>query len=65
MELHGIALHSFWKGSVEEHYEGMLALQHEANDLLALIPESFRILELSVYAEMEPEDSLCLILQAV
>jgi len=65
MEVHGIALHSFWKGSEVERYGEMLAVQHESGDLIELLPDSFRVLELSVYTEMDPDDSLCLILQAI
>lgn len=65
IELHGIALHSFWKGSEVEEYEGLKAYQYEQGDLVGVVPEGFRILELSVYSEMDPDDSLCLILQAM
>lgn len=56
-----IICHSFWKGEGEEEYEGMFVNNHTVEELTTLLTPHFDILEISVYKEMEEEDSILVI----
>ena len=60
---HGIALHSFWRGEGEENLHGLHFVYYDIERLTALVPRTFQILEVSLYREMEEDDSICLVLQ--
>lgn len=57
----GIVCHTFWKGDHEEEIHGMNFNYHQAASLRAMLEEKFDILELELYTEMQPHDSLVLI----
>lgn len=58
----GIALHSFWYGDKVEDYEGLLFVYYTEAAIREAIGENFEILEIRRYAEMEPDDSLYVVL---
>ncbi|NND86075.1 MAG: class I SAM-dependent methyltransferase [Nitrosopumilus sp.] len=58
----GIAFHSFWKGSKTESMEGLLFTYYEIKDLKK-VAESFEILAIETYTEMEKEDSIYVVLR--
>jgi trans-aconitate methyltransferase len=58
----GITLHTFWHGEEETHH-GMRFVYYEFSELEAMIPTEFQILEISLYEEMEENDSICLVLK--
>ena len=67
LEPDGIALHSFWRSQtgatyVENQY-GPHFVYYTVDRLIELATPYFDILEASVYAEMEDDDSICLILR--
>lgn len=59
----GIALHTFWQGDSEEQMHGMHFSYYTPESLSAVVGDEFKILTLDAYAEMEADDSLCLILK--
>jgi len=59
----GIALHSLWAGEGEETHHGLLFTYFTLQNIPDILPEQFRILEMSLYEEMEKNDSIVLILQ--
>jgi cyclopropane fatty-acyl-phospholipid synthase-like methyltransferase len=61
----GIALHTFWFGEGEEEHHGLRFVYYSEDDIKKLIPPSFKILELSRYTELDPEDSIILLMQKV
>jgi trans-aconitate methyltransferase len=61
----GIALHTFWHGEDEETYHGLRFVYYKPDELRAMIPVDLQILEISLYQEMEENDSVCLVLRRV
>lgn len=61
----GIACHSFWRGSGEEYHEGMRFVSYHEDELQALVASAWEVLELSVYREMDDDDSVLLIMRKV
>ncbi|WP_299291183.1 trans-aconitate 2-methyltransferase [Nitrosopumilus sp.] len=58
----GIIFHSFWKGDEDENFDGMLFTRYQIDELKQIIGDSFDILEMKVYTEMEKEDSIYVVL---
>ncbi|MFC2036453.1 class I SAM-dependent methyltransferase [Chloroflexota bacterium] len=59
----GIALHTFWHGEGKETHHGLRFVYHRPDGLKAMIPADFQILEISLYQEMEDNDSICLVIR--
>jgi hypothetical protein len=59
----GLALHSFWYGNEIERYGELVSFQVTEPDIESLVAGRFTILEMERYAEMEPEDSLYVLLR--
>lgn len=61
----GIAFHTFWSGDKEEMMNGLRFVYYTIAELNKMIPDKFKILESSLYKEMEINDSICLILKNI
>ena len=59
----GIIFHSFWKGNKDENYEGLLFTRYQIDELKEIIGDSFDILTMNVYTEMEQQDSIYIVLK--
>lgn len=59
----GYAFHSFWYGDEVEEFEGMMFYQATEASIKTFVGESFEVLEIRRYTEMEPDDSLFAILR--
>ncbi len=59
----GIAFHSFWRGDKDENIEGMLFTKYQIDGLKKIIGNSFDILKINHYTEMEKDDSIYVILR--
>lgn len=59
----GLAIHSFWTGDSEEEMMGMHFVYYTAATLTEQLGSEWRVLESTLYAEMEDDDSLLLILR--
>lgn len=59
----GIVLHSFWYGDKVEDYEGLLFVYHTEASIRDAIGGNFDILATRRYVEMEPDDSLYVVLR--
>lgn len=57
----GIICHSFWKGTENEVYDGLLCNYHTTNEIEKFVTEYFDILILECYAEMKENDSILVI----
>lgn len=63
LEPAGIACHSFWRGQGEETQHGLYFKYYQRDELIRNIPDRFKVLTAELYAEMEVDDSILLILQ--
>ena len=61
LEPEGIICHSFWCGDKEENYDGLLFIYYTENQIQKLFEDSFDIIKIEKYQEMEPDDSLFII----
>lgn len=59
----GIALHTFWYGEEVEEYAGLLFVYRTETSIREVVGGCFEILEIQRYAEMEPGDSLYVVLR--
>ncbi|MFC1961079.1 class I SAM-dependent methyltransferase [Chloroflexota bacterium] len=59
----GIALHSFWAGEGEEDMHGLHFAYYTADTLRAAVGREYEVLRLDTYAEMDPDDSLVIVLK--
>lgn len=59
----GLALHTFWRGEGEEIFSGLLNVYYTEEQLRALAADSFEVIELRRYAEMDEDDSLLLLMR--
>ncbi len=57
----GIICHSFWWGNKEEIYNGLRFIYYAENQLRTLFMDSFDIITIRKYQEIEPDDSLFII----
>jgi cyclopropane fatty-acyl-phospholipid synthase-like methyltransferase len=54
----GLLLHSFWRGSKVEEYNGLRITYYTEQDLTELLEPSFEILDLRRHAKMVEDDSV-------
>ncbi|GAA0182146.1 hypothetical protein SH2C18_45740 [Clostridium sediminicola] len=59
----GILFHSLWYGDTVETYNDLRFTYYTENSLKQIIGESFEILEMNLYTEMEVDDSLYIVLK--
>ncbi len=59
----GIAFHSFWKGDKDENYDGLLFTKYQIDGLKEIIGDTFDVLKIEEYTEMEKNDSIYVILR--
>ncbi len=59
----GIALHSFWYGDGEVEHQGLRFVYYREDSLRALIGRGYEILECNRYTEIEPDDSMYMVLR--
>ena len=60
---HGLAFHSFWYGEHTEEHEGMRFTYYTEAMLTNLIDSSWEILLMEQYAEIDPADSIYVLLR--
>jgi SAM-dependent methyltransferase len=61
----GIALHALWYGDELEEHHGLLFQQYAAKSFSELLDEQFEVVESRGYAEMEADDSLCVVIRRI
>ncbi|WP_185968920.1 trans-aconitate 2-methyltransferase [Carboxylicivirga sp. M1479] len=61
LEKDGLIFHTFWKGTGEENYEGMLFNYYEIEALKELFDASFEIVHIDTYQEFKEDDSILLV----
>ena len=59
----GLAFHSFWRGDNDENYDGLLFTKYQIDGLKKMIGDTFDILALNIYTEMEKNDSVYAVLK--
>ncbi len=59
----GIAFHSFWKGNKTEHKRGLRFVYYEIAQLKKIIGDSFEILDIKIFTEMEKNDSIYVVMK--
>ena len=59
----GIALHSLWFGDELERHNVLLFQQYTTESFAELLNQRFEVLESTLYAEIDAEDSLCVVLR--
>jgi len=59
----GIAFHSFWRGDKDENYNELLFTKHQIDGLKEIIGDNFDILLMSIYTEIEKDDSIYVVLR--
>ena len=59
----GILFHSFWKGNKEEEKLGLKFVYYTKKELTKMIDNTFEILQINEYGELEDNDSIYLILK--
>ena len=59
----GIAFHSFWRGDKDENYDGLIFTKYQIDSLKEIIGYNFDILSMSIYTEMEKDDSIYVVLR--
>ena len=61
LEPDGIICHSFWRGNKEENYDGLRFIYYTTKQLRVSIMNTFNIIKIEKYQEIEPDDSLFII----
>lgn len=59
----GILLHSFWYGDQVEEHSGLLFVHHTEDSLGQAIGDRYDLLESKRYTEIDPDDSLYVVLR--
>jgi len=59
----GIAFHSFWREDKDENYDGLLFTKYQIDGLKKIIGDNFDILSMSIYTEIEKDDSIYVVLR--
>ena len=59
----GVALHSLWVGEGDDKMHGLHFSYYTEETLRSAIPSQFEVIEIARYAEMEPDDSLYVVLK--
>jgi len=65
LESGGIICHSFWLGDKEENYDGLIFIYYTAKQLQTLFIDTFDIIKIEKYQEIEPDDSLFIIARKI
>jgi len=60
----GVLFHTFWQGKDVGEIEGMLFNYHTVDSLKKIIGDTYKIVEIEPYSEMENNDSLYIILSS-
>ncbi len=63
LKKNGILFHSFWKGSKEEEKLGLKFVYYTKKELTKMTGNTFEILQINEYGEIEDNDSIYLILK--
>jgi len=61
LKKNGILMHSFWKGSKQERFKGLLFTNYTVGQIVRIFEPLFDILEIFVYKEMKKDDSILVI----
>ena len=61
----GVLMHSFWHGSGEEEYQGLLSAYYTDADLVSLVTRDYEVEELERYKEMEDGDSIYMVIRNI
>ncbi len=59
----GLVCHTFWHGDKIEEHHGLYFKYYLMDELEGMIPDAFEILTKDLYQEMEPDDSILMILR--
>ena len=59
----GVLLHSFWYGNKTEEFSGLRFVYYTVESLRSVIGTDYEIIETAKYTEMEPDDSLYVVLK--
>lgn len=59
----GILFHSFWRGDNEEDYKGLHFVYYTKDELINYFGKDYEIIDVQLYKEMEPDDSIYIILK--
>jgi hypothetical protein len=59
----GIVFHSFWEGDHTESIDDLLFIYYRKDELVDIFGKVFKVLEVDIYTEMEPDDSVYIIAQ--
>jgi len=59
----GILFHSFWRGDNEEDYKGLQFVYYTKDELVNYFGKDYEIIDVQLYKEMEPDDSIYIILK--
>lgn len=57
----GLVLHSFWRGDSEETFHGVYSAYYQADPLTQIFAQTFELLKVGKYTEMEMDDSLWIV----
>ena len=63
LNANGILLHSFWLGEGEEDFSGLRSVYYTEESLREVIGDPYEVVEFGSYMEMEPDDSLFIVLK--
>ena len=63
LEPGGIAMHALWAGEHEATHGGMEFYYWTEAMVREVVPDGLEVVEVSVYTEMEPDDSLLVVLR--
>lgn len=61
----GLVMHSFWYGSKEETYDGLLFIYYTEDELMKTIGSGFESAMIERYTEMEEDDSFFVLLRKI
>lgn len=59
----GLLFHSFWRGDLEESYNGLKFVYYTKDELYKYFSEDYEVVDIQTYSEMEEEDSIYVILK--
>ena len=65
LEDKGIAVHTLWKGTGEELHHDLLFVYYTPKEISKMIPDGYKVLEISLYKEEEKDDSIFLVIQKI
>jgi cyclopropane fatty-acyl-phospholipid synthase-like methyltransferase len=59
----GILFHTFWRGHKEELISGLRFVYYDEKELLGMVADDFKLLEISTYKEVQNDDSIYMIFE--